>query len=317
VVKGGENMSKELIVIEDSIKDKIHSIRGLKVMLDRDLADLYGVLTRNLNKAVKRNIERFPKDFMFQLTENESENLKFQFGTSSSDSLRFQNGTLEKKRGKHRKYLPYVFTEQGIATLSGVLKSKRAVEVNIQIMRAFIAMRKFIASNAQIFQRLGSVEKKQLTYEIKTDKRLEQIFTAIESKEIKPEKGIFFNGQIFDAYKFVSDLVRSAKKSIILIDNYVDDSVLTLFSKRNKNVKVTIFTKEISKQLYLDLKKYNSQYFPVVIKEFKHAHDRFMVIDDKEVYHIGASLKDLGKKWFAFSKFDKEAFKLLKRLGLK
>jgi len=173
-------------------------------------------------------------------------------------------------------------------------------------------MRKFISSNAQIFHRLDVVEKKQLEH----DKKFDRIFDAIQSKGIKPEKGIFFDGQVFDAYKFVSDIIRIAGKSIILIDNYVDDSVLTLFSKRNKDVEVIMFTKEISKKLSLDLAKHNSQYPPIQVKEFKHSHDRFRIIDHKEVYHIGASLKDLGKKWFAFSKFDKEAFKLLNRLGL-
>jgi hypothetical protein len=272
---------------------------------------------------------------MFQLTENEFENLKSQNATSRDDSLRFQNGTLENKsnlkfkigtskekslmsqnatlesgRGKHRKYLPFVFTEQGVATLSGVLKSKKAIEVNIQIMRAFVSMRKFISSNADIFVRLHSVEQKQIEY----DAKFEEVFEAIESKQI-PKKGIFFDGQVFDAYSFVSDLVRSAKKSIVLVDNFVDDTVLTLFSKCGDGVKVTIYTKDISKKLALDLEKYNSQYNPIEIKEFRKAHDRFMVIDSKEVYHIGASLKDLGKKWFAFSKFDKEVIEFLEKLN--
>ncbi|MFH0752144.1 MAG: hypothetical protein V1914_00945 [archaeon] len=185
-----------------------------------------------------------------------------------------------------------------------------AIGVNIQIVRAFVSMRRFIASNAQIFQRLDSVEKKQIGY----DKKFEKVFDAIESKDLKPKRGIFFDGQVFDAYKFISGVIRSAKKSIILVDNYVDESVLVLFSKRKKDVDVIIFTKEISRQLSLDLEKYNSQYSKVVIKEFKSSHDRFLIIDDKEVYHLGASLKDLGKKWFAFSKFDTKALKILERL---
>ena len=294
------NMANELTILNgNQIKNKIYTIRGLQVMLDRDLAELYNVKTKRLNEQVKRNLERFPQGFMFQLTNSEFELLRSQIATSSSDW------------GGIRK-LPYVFTEQGVAMLSGVLKSETAVRISIQIMNAFVSMRKFIASNAQIFQRLGNVEKKQIEY----DKKFNQIFDAIESKDIKPEKGIFFNGQIFDSYQFVSDIVRSAKKSIVLIDNFVDDTVLTLFSKRNKDVNATIFTKGISKQLVLDLKKYNSQYSQIAIKEFKNSHDRFLIIDNKEVYHFGASLKDLGKKWFAFSKFDKESFKILKRLGL-
>ncbi len=281
-----------------SIKNKIYTIRGLQVMLDSDLAELYEVETKQLNKAVKRNIDRFPSDFVFQLTKEEFENLRFQTGTSRSE-------------WGGRRFFPYAFTEQGVATLSGVLKSKKAIEVNIQIMRAFVSMRRFLSTNAQIFQRLDSVEKKQIQH----DDKFEQVFEAIESKNIKPDKGIFFNGQMFDAYKFISNLLRNSKKSIILIDNFIDETVLTLFSKRKDNVTVTIYTKELSNQLKLDLKKYNSQYQKITINEFKHAHDRFLIIDDKEVYHIGASLKDLGKKWFAFSKFDKEALLLLDKLN--
>jgi hypothetical protein len=306
-------MTNKLSVLNESqIKDKIHTIRSLQVMLDSDLASLYQVETKALNQAVKRNISRFPKEFMFQLTDSEHQSLRSQNVTlKSNENLKSQSVT---SRWGGRRKLPYAFTEQGVAMLSGILKSDTAVRISIQIMNAFVSMRKFIASNAQIFQRLDTVEKKQLVYEIKTDKQFEQIFTAIESKEIKPEKGIFFDGQIFDSYKFISDIIRSAKESITLIDNYVDDSVLTLFNKRKKDVDVKIFTKEISKQLSLDLKKYNSQYELIKIIEFKNSHDRFIIIDNNEVYHFGASLKDLGKKWFAFSKFDKEAFKLLDKL---
>ncbi|MBT3835802.1 ORF6N domain-containing protein [Candidatus Woesearchaeota archaeon] len=307
---------------EIALKNKIYAIRGLQVMLDRDLAELYEVPTKVLNQAVKRNIERFPNDFMFQLTKNELENLKFQNGTSSDDSSMSQNVTLETKQdlrsqivtskygwGGTRK-LSYVFTEQGVATLSGVLKSKKAIEVNIKIMRAFVTMRRFISKNAEIFYRLDSLEKKQ----IKSELKIEHVFALIESKDLKPNKGIFFEGQIFDAYKFISDLLRTAHKSIILIDNFIDDSVLTLFQKCNKEIKIMIYTKDLSKQLKLDLKKYNSQYNSIEVKEFSKSHDRFIIIDDKEVYHIGASLKDLGKKWFAFSKFDKEALKIIEKL---
>jgi len=286
-------MSKEqknsLTVSADIIKSKIYTLRGMQVMLDKDLAELYGVLTGNLNKAVKRNNKRFPTDFMFQLSTQEFENLRFQIGISSWGGLRA---------------LPYAFTEQGVTALSGVLKSPKAIEINIQIVRAFVAMRRFISSNAQIFHRLDRVEQKQVEY----DQKFEEVFDAIQNKDIKLEKGIFFDGQIFDAYKFVSDLIRSAEKSIILIDNYVDDSVLTLLSKRKKEVRVVIFTKEVSKQLALDVAKYNSQYPPIEVREFLQAHDRFLIIDDTKIYHFGASLKDLGKKWFAFSTFDKEVF---------
>jgi hypothetical protein len=290
-------MNKELTVLdEDQIKNKIYTIRDLQVILDRDLARLYSIETRVLKQAVNRNKKRFPSDFMFILTEDEI------------DAMVSQNVIPSKKHLGGA--LPYAFTEQGVANLSSVLNNDKAIEVNIQIIRAFITMRRFLVSNAQLFQRMDRTEQKLLEHDTKFDK----VFNLIEKKEITPEKGIFFEGQIFDAYKFVSDLVRSAKKSIILIDNFVDDSVLTLFIKRNKNVSVTIYTKEISKQLSLDLKKYNSQYSSIRIKEFSHSHDRFIIIDNHDMYHIGASLKDVGKKWFAFSKFEKEAFKLIEKL---
>ena len=302
-----------LALSTDNLKNRIYTIRGMQVMLDEDLAELYNVKTKRLNEQVKRNIERFPREFMFQLTYSEYKSLRSQIATLNGEPLRLQIVTLETGRGVHKKYFPYAFTEQGVAMLSGVLKSDTAIRISIQIISAFVAMRKFISSNAQIFQRMDIFEQKQIEH----DEKIDQIFDAIQSKDIKPEKGIFFDGQIFDSYKFVSDIIRTADKSIILIDNYVDDSVLTLFSKINKNVQVTIFTKDISKQLSLDLTKYNSQYPPIEIKEFKQSHDRFLIIDNKEVYHFGASLKDLGKKWFGFSKFDKEVFKLLDKLGLK
>jgi len=286
------------ILSDDFVIKKIHRIRGIQVMLDSDLAGLYCVPVKALNQAVKRNKERFPNDFMFQLTKLEKNEL-----VTNCDYL---------KNLKFSPNNPYVFTEQGVATLSGILKSERAIEVNIKIMRAFVSMRRFISKNAEIFYRIDSVEKKQFEFEIKTDHQFEKIFNALEKS--KPKQGIFFNGEIFDAYKFVSDLIRSAKKSIILIDNYIDDSVLILLSKRQKNVSVVIYTKNISNQLKLDVEKYNSQYAPIGIKEFKFSHDRFIIIDKKEIYHIGASLKDLGKKWFAFSKIEKDSFWLIKRL---
>ncbi|MEK6937491.1 MAG: ORF6N domain-containing protein [Nanoarchaeota archaeon] len=291
-------MNNGLTISNDEIRHKIHTLRGLQVMLDRDLAERYNIETRALKQAVNRNQKRFPLDFMFILTENEVNDMVSQNVIPSKKHL---GGAL-----------PYAFTEQGVANLSSILNSEKAIEVNIQIMRAFVVMRKFLASNSLIFQRIDRTEQKLLEY----DQKFDEIFDAIHSKDIIPAKGIFFEGQMFDAYRFVSDLVRSAKKSIILVDNYIDNSILTLFSKRNKEVTVTIFTKEISKPLLLDLAKYNSQYPLIEVKEFKHSHDRFLIIDSKEVYHFWASLKDLGKKWFGFSKFDKEALKLLGKLGL-
>lgn len=284
----------ELIINED-IRNKIYSIRNMQVMLDRDLAELYDVETRVLKQAVKRNIERFPSDFMFELNDDE---IEFMVSQSVIPSKQHLGGAK-----------PFAFTEQGVSAVAAILTSKIAVEIHINIIRTFVNMRKFISTNALIFERLNSLENKQF----KTDKKIETILSAIEDKSLKPKQGIFYDGQMFDAYTFVSDLIRSAKSKIILIDNYVDDSVLTLFSK-NQNADVTVYTKNISKQLNLDLKKYNSQYKKIEIKKFENSHDRFLILDDKELYHIGSSLKDLGKKWFAFSKMDLKSFDVLERL---
>ncbi|ANI89745.1 DNA-binding protein [Arachidicoccus ginsenosidimutans] len=279
------------------IKKLIYTIRDKQVMLDSDLATLYQVETKNLNKAVKRNIERFPEKFCFQLTNDEADFLRFQIGTSNVG------------RGG-RRYLPYVFGEQGIAMLSAVLRSDVAVRVSIDIMDAFVEMRRMLISNASLFHRLDKMEIRQL----ETDQKIEEIFKALESDKLQSDKGIFYNGQVFDAYTFVSDIIRNAESSIILLDNYVDDTVLTLLGKRKTNVTATIYTKSISNQLRLDLQRYNSQYPPIEIKIFSDAHDRFLIIDQTELYHIGASLKDLGKKWFAFSRMDIEVSRMLRLL---
>lgn len=284
-------------MIISEIKNKIYTIRGVQVMLDSDLAGLYEIPVKALNQAVKRNLERFPKDFMFQIKESELQILRSQFVTSD-------------KGWNKVRYFPYVFTEQGAAALSGILKSKKAAAVNVSIMRAFVAMRKFISQTASIFNRLDRVELRQ----IKHDNKFEEVFKALESHEKK--QGIFYEGEVFDAYEFVCNLIKGAKEEIVLIDNYPDESVLTLFSKRKRNVSVIIYTKRISKQLMLDVEKFNSQYAQIIVKEFNNSHDRFMIIDSKEVYHFGASLKDLGKKWFAFSRFEKEAVEMLRRLRL-
>jgi hypothetical protein len=295
----------------NEIQNIIYSMRGLQVMLDSDLAILYGVEIKRLNEQVKRNIERFPVEFMFQLTMDEFNSLQSSLLIlENGKSLRSQIATLDEGRGKYRKYLPYAFTEQGVAMLSAVLKSETAVKTSIQIINAFVAMRRFIATNARIFQRLDTIERKQL----ETDENFRKIFNALENKEIIPKQGIFFNGQIFDAYKFVSDLFRTAKQSIIIIDNYIDDTVLCHLAKRHENVIVTILTKSISKHLLLDVKKFNEQYPAIVIKEFNNAHDRFIIIDKNTVFHFGASLKDLGKKWFAFSKMDIGVMEMLGRV---
>lgn len=290
-------MSKmENILPLKNIQSRIFNIRGFQVMLDKDIAFFYQVKSIRLREQVKRNIGRFPEDFMFQLTEEEV------------DLLVSQNAIPSKKQ--FGGYSPYVFTEQGVAAVSAVIKSKKAEEVSVLLMRAFVDMRRFITNNAAIFQRLENVERKQL----KTDTKLDEILNALEDKSLQPKQGIFFNGLIFDAYVFVIDLIKSAKYSIVLIDNYIDDSVLTILSKRNTGVLAAIFTSEISKQLKLDLNKHNAQYSEIQMKIFAKSHDRFLILDEKIVYHIGASLKDLGKKWFAFSRLNidtKEFIKLL------
>jgi hypothetical protein len=283
---------------EDLIRGRIYSIRGFQVMLDRDLAELYGVETKILNKAVKRNSARFPENFCFKLNPDELESLRFHFGT------------IENGRGRHSKYLPYVFTEQGVAMLAGILTSETAVRVSIYIMNAFVAMRKFIQTNGQLFQRVDNLEIKL----IETDKKVEKILGAMESGDLKPVQGIFFEGQIFDAYNFVSELFRGAEKSILIIDNYIDDSVLVHLTKVKSGVSVRILTRYVTDQFKLDVKKFEAQYFPVEVKVFPHSHDRFIIIDGRDVYHVGASLKDLGKKWVGFSKFGKSAIDILGRL---
>jgi hypothetical protein len=278
-----------------NIQNKIHTIRYMQVIVDRDLAELYGVQTKVFNQAVKRNTKRFPESFRFQLNENEKSEL-----VTNCDRF---------KMLKHSTSLPYVFTEQGISMLSAVLKSDIAIEISIKIIETFVEMRRYLASNSLMHERFERIEHRLSTY----DDNFHKIFEAMESKDIKPKEGIFYDGEIFDAYLFVSDLIKQARKSIVLMDNYIDETVLTLLSK-NQNIEITIYTHSISKQLKLDLEKYNSQYKKIAVKKFDLSHDRFIIIDEKEVYHIGASLKDLGKKWFAFSKMSIDSFELLRKL---
>ena len=284
--------NSDQLVFADKIESLIKVIRGQQVMLDRDLAALYGVEVKRLNEQVKRNIKRFPKDFMFQLTKEEC--------------LRSHFATLNEGRGQHLKYMPYVFTENGVAMLSSVLRSDTAIEVNIRIMRAFTSMRHFLQNNAEVFQRLSTLEYHQLEMQQhfqESDKRIEEVFRRLDEGNAKPKQGVFYNGQIYDAYNFVSDLIKSAKKRIILIDNYVDETVLTLLDKREDGVSAFIYTQQINRQFQLDIDRHNAQYPPINVETFRLSHDRFLCIDD-DVYHIGASIKDLGKKWFGFSKME-------------
>lgn len=281
---------------------RIFVIRSQQVMLDRDLAELYGVDTKVLNQAVKRNVERFPEAFRFRLRLIEKEEL-----VTKCD--RFESM-------KHSTTLPYVFTEQGVAMLSAVLRSETAIRVSIQVMQAFVAMRSLLASHEPLLQRLDTLEKRQLSHEIHSDARFEQVFRALESQRTAPVQGVFFDGQIFDAYTLINDMLRQARKSIVLIDNYVDDSVLVQLAKRNKGVSALILTRSITKALAQDLAKHNKQYPPIQIQEFADSHDRFLILDGEVVYHLGASLKDLGKKWFAFSRMDKSGLMVMARVAL-
>ncbi len=291
-------MNNQIVPVEN-IHNRIFTIHGIQVMLDRDLAQLYRTDTRTLKQAVKRNIERFPADFMFELLDSDIDNMVSQVVIPSKS---YFGGAK-----------PFAFTEQGVAMLSAVIRTPIAIDISLQIIRAFVEMRKLMTENAVLFQRLDRMEFKQL----ETDQKFEQVFKALESHQPQPDKGIFYDGQVFDAWTFVSDIIRSANQSIILIDNYIDDTVFTLFGKRKPNVQVTFYTKTISKQLLLDAQKHNAQYEPIEVKQMAAAHDRFLIIDETELYHLGASLKDLGKKWFAFSKMDAGVGNMLNLLKIK
>lgn len=290
------------------IENRIFSLRGNKVMIDFHLAALYQVETKRLNEQVKRNSDRFPDSFMFQISSQEWEELQTQIATA--EPTRSQIATLEEGKGKHRKYLPYVFTEQGVSMLSAVLNSKIAIQISIQIMNAFVQMRKTIGSNLALLQL--SEDFKQ--HKLNTNTKFEHIFKALEAPELPPKQGVFFDGQTYDAYDFVNGLIRKAKESIVVIDNYIDDTVITQLTKKQKKVAVFLLSKTISKKLQLDIEKANTQYPSFKGIAFAKAHDRFLMIDQKEVYHIGASLKDLGKKWFAFSKLENSSVTILNEI---
>ncbi len=278
------------------IENRILTLRGKQVMIDRDLAEMYQVETKRLNEAVKRNIERFPKSFRFQLNSNELEEL-----VANCDRF---------KTLKHSSSNPYAFTEQGVAMLSAILKSKIAIQVSIQIMEAFVQMRKVMIQH----QGLLELRDEFTLFKADTHKKFEEVFRALVKPDIAQKQGVFFDGQIYDAYSFISDCIKSAKKSIILVDNYLDDNVITQLTKKNAGVKVYLISKNISKKLQLDINKANEQYPDFKAIEFNKAHDRFLILDEEVVYHIGASLKDLGKKWFAFSKIEGDSLLILREL---
>ena len=277
---------------QSALETRILTIRGIQVMLDRDLAELYREDTKRINQQANRNYKRFPQSFRFQFTKEEKAELV-------ANCNRFE-------MLKHSSSLPYVYTEQGVAMLSAVLHSPKAVEISVRIIEAFVAMRRFLLANAQVFQRLDRIEYKQ----IEADHRIEELFRRIDERSITPHQGIFFDGQIYDAYEFICGLIKDAKTRIVLIDNYVDDTVLTMLDKREAGISATIYTQKISPQFQLDITKHNAQYPPIDVREFTKSHDRFLILDD-QVYLIGASLKDLGKKWFAVSLMSETTLNLL------
>jgi len=281
---------QDLIINENSIKDKIYTIRNMQVMLDRDLAELYGVETKRINEAVKNNKDKFMDDFYFELNDFEFEFLRSKISTTSFIKTRTN---------------PKVFTEQGIYMLATILKSKVASQVTINLIKTFANMRKLISQNVALFERFERIENRLTIH----DKNFNLLFKALEDKNNIPVQNIFFDGQIYDAYSFVNDLIKLANSEIVLIDNYIDDTVFTLFSKY-PNINFIIYTNNISKQLKLDFEKYSKQYKNIALKTFKSSHDRFLIIDKKDIYHLGASLKDLGKKWFAFSKMSLDSLNL-------
>ena len=309
-----ENETKNLIVKDEisneEIKNLIYTIRGKQVMLDSDVAMLYHYPTKRINESVNRNKQRFPENFCFQLTEEEYKSLRFKNLTLNeanskdeiqNNSLRSQIATLDKNigRGKHRKYLPYVFTEQGIAMLSGLLKNDIAIQVSINIMNAFVEIRRFFAVNGQLFERLTNVEYKLLEH----DKKFDKVFDRLQNEENIKQR-IFFDGQIYDAYSLIIDIIKRANKKILIIDNYIDDSVLKMLTKKDKNVEVIILTSDKSNIQQIDIQKFNKEYPILKLAKTNKFHDRFIVIDNKEMYHLGASIKDLGKKCFGINKIE-------------
>ena len=294
-------------ITKEKIKNLIYTIREKQVMLDSDVAMLYNYPTKRINETVNRNKQRFPENFCFQLTNEEYEVIRCKNVTLNQNnmqekidnSLRSQFATLNENigRGKHRKYLPYVFTEQGIAMLSGLLKNDIAIRVSINIMNAFVEMRKFLMLNGQVFERLTSMEYKLLEH----DKKFEEVFNQLQVEENIKQR-IFFDGH--DAYSLIVDIIKKANMKILIIDNYIDDSILKMLAKKKNNVEVVILTSDKSNIEILDIKKFNKEYPILKVAKTNKFHDRFIVVDNKEMYHLGASIKDLGKKCFGINKIE-------------
>ena len=294
----------------DLIRSRIFTIRGVQVMLDRDLAELYGVATKALNQAVKRNIERFPERYMFQLNKDDVANMRSQIETLNSDNpgsiLRSQIVT---SRWGGTRYLPYAFTEHGIIMLASVLNSPTAVEASVRITDTFVAMRRALASIAPLLSRIEATERRQLKLEdsqVRNEERFKLILDAMQDKKFPPQK-VFFDGQVYDAFEQMKKFIRMAKKELIIIDPYFADSVLPLLAQKRKDVEVLVVKNSRSKLLHdVDVAQFNTQYMnSLTVKVSDRFHDRFLIIDKTTLIHVGASLNHLGKKCFAFSSLDK------------
>lgn len=276
------------------IRDMIYTVRGQQVMLDSDLAELYGVETKALNRAAKRNEGRFPEDFRFKLAREELDNLRCQIGTLAGQDTDSSIG---------RTYLPHVYTEQGVAMLSGVLRSKVAIDVSVRIMRAFVEMRHFIADNVHMFEQIRTVELRQLEYQRATDERFERVFDYMETHEA-PSQKVFFEGQVYDAFELLVSLAQRAKNEIVLVDGYVDAGTLNILAKKHPGVSATVWTHPRTRLTERDVATFNAQYPTLEVRHTASFHDRFLILDGSEGYLVGASLKDAGKKSFAIAKLE-------------
>lgn len=276
------------------IRDMIYTVRGQQVMLDSDLAELYGVETKALNRAAKRNEGRFPEDFRFKLTKGELDNLRCQIGTLAGQDTDSSIG---------RTYLPHVYTEQGVAMLSGVLRSKVAIDVSVRIMRAFVEMRHFIADNAHMFEQIRSIDHRLDSLERSTDERFERVFDYMETHEA-PSQRVFFEGQVYDAFELLVSLVQRARREIVLVDGYVDTGTLNILAKKRPDISATVWTHPKTRLTKRDVETFNAQYPTLEVRHTASFHDRFLILDGAEGYLIGASLKDAGKKSFAITKLE-------------
>lgn len=287
-------MENEIIILdENDLKNKIYTIRGVQVMLDSDLAEIYGYETKRFNEQVKNNIERFDEDFRFQLTQDEVDVLRSKFSTTNISTM--------------SRSLPYAFTEQGIYMLMTVLKGELAVKQSKTLIRLFKQMKDFVLTNSQLFAEIDSIKKHLIESDLhhkENDKRIDELFTLMDKYKIEEKQGIFFQGQIFDAYAKFESFIQSAKKEIVLIDGYVDLMVLERLAKKQKGVNVLLYTASKTKITNLDVQKFNAQYPTLTLNFTSKMHDRFLIIDNSVLYHIGASLKDLAKKCFAFEILD-------------